>query len=136
MPGSVFGGRFTSRRVKRLAAETQSSGSQFFRLAVILTLGSRRIGLRLNPQRSSTRASALLIFKACVHVGAACVLQLFDFVGVLLKFKRTMISVLLAFMPVSLCVTLFAFVLEPRPTQAGDLPVVSELVSAFVSALP
>ena len=125
------------RRIGRVFAETQSSAPQVVRRALTLVLGfASHRGLRLNPQRSSTRASALLLFKACVHVGAACVLQLFDFVGVVLKFKRTMISVLLAFMPVSLCVTVFAFVLEPRPTQAGDLPIVSELVSAFVSALP
>lgn len=76
-----------------------------------------------------------MLFEAGVHVGAACVPQLFHFVGAVLKFKPTVISVLLAFMLVSSCVALFACVLEPRATQAGDLPAVSEFVSAFVSAL-
>ena len=76
-----------------------------------------------------------MLFDIGVRVGAACVPQLFDFVGVVLKFKPTVVSVLLAFMLVSSCVALFAYVLEPRPTQAVGLPVVSELVSAFVSAL-
>ena len=63
-----------------------------------------------------------MLFEAGVHVGSICAPQLFDFVGVVLKCKPTVISVLLAFMLVSSCVALFACVLEPRPTQAGDLP--------------
>ena len=50
-----------------------------------------------------------------------------------------MISVVLAFMLVSACVALFAYIyiyiLEPMPAQVGNLPVPSELASAFVSAL-
>ena len=51
-----------------------------------------------------------MLFEAGVHVGAACVPQLFDFVGVVLNFKPTVISVLLAFMLASACVALFVYI--------------------------
>ena len=76
-----------------------------------------------------------MFFEAGDHGTVVLVPRLFDFAGVVLVFKPTVISVLLAFMLVSSCVALFACVLEPRATQAGDLPAVSEFVSAFVSAL-
>ena len=51
-----------------------------------------------------------MLFEAGVHGTAALVPHLFDFSGVVLVFKPTVISVVLAFMLVSACVALFAYI--------------------------
>ena len=60
--------------------------------------------------------------------------RLFDFVDMVWTFRSTVVSVLRALMPASACVADFAYALMLRLAQVADLPVVSELVSACVSA--
>ena len=54
---------------------------------------------------------AFMRFEAAVHGRAVLVPHLFDFARVVLIFKPTVISLLLAFMLVSACVALFVYIL-------------------------
>ena len=51
-----------------------------------------------------------MLFEAGDHGTAVLVPHLFDFAGVVLVFKPTVISLLLAFMLVSACVALFVYI--------------------------